>query len=238
MRTDGRKADELRPVKITRGTMKYPEGSALIEMGETKVICTATIEESVPPFLRETGKGWITAEYSMLPRSTKSRNTRDAVRGRVGGRSQEIQRIVGRALRAVVNMDKLGERTIIVDCDVFQADGGTRTASITGAFVALTDAVQYLLRDGILQENPIIDFVAAVSVGMIDGKAVLDLNYEEDSKAELDMNVAMTASGLLVEVQGTAERKPFSKDELGQMINIAEKGILRLIAKQKEILAD
>jgi ribonuclease PH len=238
MRTDGRKADELRPVKITRGTMKYPEGSALIEMGETKVICTATIEESVPPFLRETGKGWITAEYSMLPRSTKSRNTRDAVRGRVGGRSQEIQRIVGRALRAVVNMDKLGERTIIVDCDVFQADGGTRTASITGAFVALTDAVQYLLRDGILQENPIIDFVAAVSVGMIDGKAVLDLNYEEDSKAELDMNVAMTASGLLVEVQGTAERKPFSKDELSQMINIAEKGILRLIAKQKEILAD
>jgi ribonuclease PH len=238
MRADGRKADELRPVKITRGTMKYPEGSALIEMGETKVICTATIEESVPPFLRETGKGWITAEYSMLPRSTKSRNTRDAVRGRVGGRSQEIQRIVGRALRAVVNMDKLGERTIIVDCDVFQADGGTRTASITGAFVALTDAVQYLLRDGILQENPIIDFVAAVSVGMIDGKAVLDLNYEEDSKAELDMNVAMTASGLLVEVQGTAERKPFSKDELGQMINIAEKGILRLIAKQKEILAD
>jgi ribonuclease PH len=238
MRADGRKADELRPVKITRGTMKYPEGSALIEMGETKVICTATIEESVPPFLRETGKGWITAEYSMLPRSTKSRNARDAVRGRVGGRSQEIQRIVGRALRAVVNMDKLGERTIIVDCDVFQADGGTRTASITGAFVALTDAVQYLLRDGILQENPIIDFVAAVSVGMIDGKAVLDLNYEEDSKAELDMNVAMTASGLLVEVQGTAERKPFSKDELGQMINIAEKGILRLIAKQKEILAD
>lgn len=238
MRADGRKADELRPVKITRGTMKYPEGSALIEMGETKVICTATIEESVPPFLRETGKGWITAEYSMLPRSTKSRNTRDAVRGRVGGRSQEIQRIVGRALRAVVDMDKLGERTIIVDCDVFQADGGTRTASITGAFVALTDAVQYLLRDGILQENPIIDFVAAVSVGMIDGKAVLDLNYEEDSKAELDMNVAMTASRLLVEVQGTAERKPFSKDELGQMINIAEKGILRLIAKQKEILAD
>ncbi|HEX9830203.1 MAG TPA: ribonuclease PH [Thermodesulfobacteriota bacterium] len=238
MRTDGRKADELRPVKITRGTMKYPEGSALIEMGETKVICTATIEESVPPFLRETGKGWITAEYSMLPRSTKSRNARDAVRGRVGGRSQEIQRIVGRALRAVVNMDKLGERTIIVDCDVFQADGGTRTASITGAFVALTDAVQYLLRDGILQENPIIDFVAAVSVGMIDGKAVLDLNYEEDSKAELDMNVAMTASRLLVEVQGTAERKPFSKDELSQMINIAEKGILKLIAKQKEILAD
>ncbi|MBI2485456.1 MAG: ribonuclease PH [Deltaproteobacteria bacterium] len=238
MRTDGRKADELRPVKITRGAMKYPEGSALIEMGETKVICTATIEESVPPFLRETGKGWITAEYSMLPRSTKSRNTRDAVRGRVGGRSQEIQRIVGRALRAVVNMDKLGERTIIVDCDVFQADGGTRTASITGAFVALTDAVQYLLRDGILQENPIIDFVAAVSVGMIDGKAVLDLSYEEDSKAELDMNVAMTASRLLVEVQGTAERKPFSKDELSQMINIAEKGILRLIAKQREILAD
>lgn len=238
MRPDGRKANELRPVKITRGAMKYAEGSALMEMGETKVICTATIEESVPSFLRETGKGWITAEYSMLPRSTKSRNARDAVRGRVGGRSQEIQRIVGRALRAVINMDKLGERTIIIDCDVIQADGGTRTASITGAFVALTDAVQYFMREGILQENPITDFVAAVSVGMIDGEPFLDLNYEEDSRAELDMNVAMTGSRLLVEIQGTAERKPFSKDELSQMINIAEKGILKLIAKQKEILAD
>lgn len=237
MRPDGRKANELRPIKITRGTMKYAEGSALMEMGETKIICTATIEESVPSFLRETGKGWITAEYSMLPRSTKSRNVRDAVRGRVGGRSLEIQRIVGRALRAVINMDKLGERTIIIDCDVIQADGGTRTASITGAFVALTDAVQYFMREGILQENPIADFVAAVSVGMIDGEVFLDLNYEEDSRAELDMNVAMTGSRLLVEIQGTGERKPFSKNELSQMINVAEKGILKLIAKQKEILA-
>jgi ribonuclease PH len=237
MRPDGRKANELRPIKITRGTMKYAEGSALMEMGETKIICTATIEESVPSFLRETGKGWITAEYSMLPRSTKSRNARDAVRGRVGGRSLEIQRIVGRALRAVINMDKLGERTIIIDCDVIQADGGTRTASITGAFVALTDAVQYFMREGILQENPIADFVAAVSVGMIDGELFLDLNYDEDSRAELDMNVAMTGSRLLVEIQGTAERKPFSKNELSQMINVAEKGILKLIAKQKEILA-
>jgi ribonuclease PH len=238
MRSDGRQLDEIRPVKITRGVMKYAEGSALIEMGETKVICTATIEETVPPFLKETGKGWITTEYSMLPRSTKTRNVRDAVRGRVSGRSQEIQRIVGRALRAVINLEKLGERTIIIDCDVLQADGGTRTASITGAFVALTDAVQHLFREGIFQENPISDYVAAVSVGIVDGEMILDLSYEEDSKAEVDMNVAMTGSGLLVEVQGTAESKPFGREELNLMINLAQEGILRLIAKQKEILAE
>lgn len=218
--------------------MKYAEGSAQIEMGETRVICTATIEESVPPFLRETGKGWITSEYSMLPRATRTRTARDSVRGRVSGRSQEIQRIIGRALRVVVNLAKLGERTIIIDCDVIQADGGTRTASITGAFVALTDAVQYLLREGVIRENPITDFVAAVSVGILDGNPILDLSYEEDSRAEVDMNIAMTGSGLLVEIQGTAEATPFNKDQLNIMIKLAEEGILRLIAKQKEVLAE
>jgi ribonuclease PH len=238
MRPDGRRLDELRPIRITRGIMKYAEGSAQIEMGETRVICTATIEESVPPFLRETGKGWITSEYSMLPRATRTRTARDSVRGRVSGRSQEIQRIIGRALRVVVNLAKLGERTIIIDCDVIQADGGTRTASITGAFVALTDAVQYLLREGVIRENPITDFVAAVSVGILDGNPILDLSYEEDSRAEVDMNIAMTGSGLLVEIQGTAEATPFNKDQLNIMIKLAEEGILRLIAKQKEVLAE
>ncbi|GIW47305.1 MAG: ribonuclease PH [Deltaproteobacteria bacterium] len=238
MRSDGRKWDELREVKITRGVMKYAEGSALIEMGETKVLCAATIEEGVPPFLQGSGKGWITTEYSMLPRATRVRTARESVKGRVGGRTQEIQRIIGRALRAVVNLEYLGERTIIVDCDVIQADGGTRTASITGAYVALSDAVQYLLREGIIENNPITDFVAAVSVGIVNGEPVLDLTYEEDSIAEVDMNVAMTSGRLLVEVQGTAETKPFSRDSLNVMLNLAEEGILKLIAKQKEILAE
>ncbi|GBD37868.1 Ribonuclease PH [bacterium HR37] len=238
MRSDGRKWDELREVKITRGVMKYAEGSALIEMGETKVLCAATIEEGVPPFLQGSGKGWITTEYSMLPRATRVRTARESVKGRVGGRTQEIQRIIGRALRAVVNLEHLGERTIIVDCDVIQADGGTRTASITGAYVALSDAVQYLLREGIIENNPITDFVAAVSVGIVNGEPVLDLTYEEDSIAEVDMNVAMTSGRLLVEVQGTAETKPFSRDSLNVMLNLAEEGILKLIAKQKEILAE
>jgi len=238
MRSDGRKWDELREVKITRGVMKYAEGSALIEMGETKVLCAATIEEGVPPFLQGSGKGWITTEYSMLPRATRVRTARESVKGRVGGRTQEIQRIIGRALRAVVNLEYLGERTIIVDCDVIQADGGTRTASITGAYVALSDAVQYLLREGIIENNPITDFVAAVSVGIVNGEPVLDLTHEEDSIAEVDMNVAMTSGRLLVEVQGTAETKPFSRDSLNVMLNLAEEGILKLIAKQKEILAE
>ncbi|HKQ31893.1 MAG TPA: ribonuclease PH, partial [Thermodesulfobacteriota bacterium] len=211
MRSDGRKWDELRPVKISRGIMKYAEGSALIETGETKVLCTATFEDRVPPFLKDTGKGWVTAEYSMLPRSTKERITRDSVRGKIGGRSHEIQRIIGRALRSVIDLGKLGERSITIDCDVLQADGGTRTASITGAFVALSDAALNLIRQGVVSENPIVDFIAAVSVGIVSGKPALDLNYEEDSSAEVDMNVAMTGSGLLVEVQGTAEGKPFSK---------------------------
>ena len=238
MRSDGRKWDELRPVKITRGIMKYAEGSALIETGETKVLCTATFEDRVPPFLKDTGKGWVTAEYSMLPRSTKERITRDSVRGRIGGRSHEIQRIIGRVLRSVIDLGKLGERSITIDCDVLQADGGTRTASITGAFVAFSDAALNLIRQGVITENPIVDFIAAVSVGIIGGKPALDLNYEEDSKAEVDMNVAMTGSGLLVEVQGTAEGKPFSKRNLNALIKLSEKGITELIEKQKEILAE
>lgn len=238
MRSDGRGWDELRPVTITRGIMKYAEGSALIETGETKVLCTATIEDRVPPFLKDTGKGWVTAEYSMLPRSTKERITRDSVRGRIGGRSHEIQRIIGRVLRSVIDLGKLGERSITIDCDVLQADGGTRTASITGAFVALSDAALNLVGEGVLGENPILDFIAAVSVGIVGGNPALDLNYEEDSSAEVDMNVAMTGSGLLVEVQGTAEGKPFSKSNLDALIELSEKGIYELIEKQKEILAE
>jgi ribonuclease PH len=238
MRPDGRDWDELRPVKITRGIMKYAEGSALIETGETKVLCTATVEDRVPPFLKDTGRGWVTAEYSMLPRSTKERITRDSVRGRIGGRSHEIQRIIGRALRSVIDLDKLGERSITIDCDVLQADGGTRTASITGAFVALSDAALSLIRAGVIEENPIVDFIAAVSVGLIGGKPALDLSYEEDSKAEVDMNVAMTGSGLFVEVQGTAEGEPFSKRNLNALVKLAEKGVTELIEKQKEILAE
>ncbi len=238
MRSYERNWDELRPVKITRGIMKYAEGSALIETGETKVLCTATFEEKVPSFLKDTGRGWVTAEYSMLPRSTKERITRDSVRGKIGGRSHEIQRIIGRALRSVIDLGKLGERSITIDCDVLQADGGTRTASITGAFVALSDAALNLISQGVISENPIVDFIAAVSVGIVGGRPALDLDYNEDSKAEVDMNIAMTGSGLLVEVQGTAEGKPFSKRNLNTLLRLAEKGISELIEKQKEILAE
>jgi ribonuclease PH len=238
MRPDGREWDELRQVKITRGIMKFAEGSALIETGETKIVCTATFEDRVPPFLKDTGKGWVTAEYSMLPRSTKERITRDSVRGRIGGRSHEIQRIIGRALRSVIDLDRLGERSITIDCDVLQADGGTRTASITGAFVALSDAVFNLVKEGVITDNPILDFIAAVSVGIVEGKLALDLNYEEDAKAEVDMSVAMTGSGMLVEVQGTAEGKPFSKSKLNSLVKLAEKGIMDLIVRQKEVLVE
>jgi ribonuclease PH len=237
MSKKARKRDELRPVTITRGVMKNAEGSAMIEMGDTKVLCAATVEESVPPFLRDTGKGWVTTEYAMLPRSTKERMRRDSVRGRVGGRSHEIQRIIGRALRAVIDLDKLGERSITLDCDVLQADGGTRTASITGAFVALSEATRFLKAEGLVEEDPVMDYIAAVSVGIVDNKIVLDLDYELDSKAEVDMNVAMTGSGLLVEVQGTAEGKPFSKNRMTKMIALAEKGINELLKKQREALA-
>jgi ribonuclease PH len=238
MATKKRKWDQLRPVKITRGVMKNAEGSALIEMGDTKVLCTATVEESVPPFLRDSGKGWVTTEYAMLPRSTKERIRRDGVRGKIGGRSHEIQRIIGRVLRAVIDFDKLGEGSITIDCDVLQADGGTRTASITGGFVALSEACLYLVREEFVKENPINDYIAAVSVGIIDNKLALDLDYEQDYRAEVDMNVAMTGAGLLVEVQGTAEEKPFSKNKLTEMVKLAEKGIKELIKKQKEVLAE
>jgi len=232
-----RRWDQLRPVKITRGVMKNAEGSALIEMGDTKILCTATVEESVPPFLRNSGTGWVTTEYAMLPRSTKERIRRDGVRGKIGGRSHEIQRIIGRVLRAVVDFQKLGERSITIDCDVIQADGGTRTASITGGFVALSEACSYLVRRRFVEENPINDYIAAVSVGVVNHELVLDLDYEQDSVAEVDMNIAMTGAGLLVEVQGTAEEKPFSKNRLTELVKLAETGIQQLIKKQKEVLS-
>ncbi|MGE4272024.1 MAG: ribonuclease PH [Desulfitobacterium sp.] len=235
-RFDGREASELRSVKITRGYTHIPEGSVLIEVGLTRVICTATVEEKVPPFKKGTGVGWVTAEYSMLPRATQTRNQREASKGKLTGRTMEIQRLIGRALRSVVDLKKLGERTVWLDCDVIQADGGTRTASITGAYVALVDAVNYLLAKGLLKENPIIDSLAAVSVGKVDGVALLDLAYEEDSRAEVDMNVVMTGQGKFVEIQGTAEDIPFDREELNQFLELAEKGIRELIGEQKAAL--
>jgi len=236
MRNDGRKPDELRNVKIKRGVMKFAEGSCQIEFGNTKVICTASLEENVPPFLRGTGSGWITAEYGMLPRSCKTRIERESSRGKPAGRTQEIQRLIGRALRSVVELNALGERTIWIDCDVLQADGGTRTASITGSFVALVDALLFMKKNNIIKVLPVKDYVAAISVGIIGGEFYLDLDYEEDSKADVDMNVVMTGSKKLVEVQGTAEKMPFSKKELGRLISLAEKGIMELIKMQREIL--
>ncbi len=234
MRTDDRKADELRRVKITRNYIKSAEGSALIEMGDTKVICTATVENSVPPFLRGKGTGWVTAEYAMLPRSSAQRIQRE--RNKVGGRTHEIQRLIGRSLRSVVDMKTLGERSVLIDCDVVQADGGTRTASITGAFVALVDALRHMKKQGLIDCIPVTDHLAAVSVGIVEGKALLDLCYVEDSSAEVDMNLVMTGTGAIVEVQGTAEGKPFSKADLSRLLALAEKGVKTLIRKQKEVL--
>jgi ribonuclease PH len=236
MRLDGRKKDELRPVKITRDFIKYAEGSVLIEMGDTKIIATATIEESVPRFLKNKGKGWVTAEYAMLPRSSKDRITREAVKGKIGGRTHEIQRLIGRSLRSIIDLKRLGERSIVIDCDVIMADGGTRTASITGAFIALVDALSRLKKEGKIEKLPIRDYLAAISVGKVDGEILLDLNYGEDSKAEVDMNVIMTGKGQFVEVQGTAEDAPFSKEELDLFLKTAGKGIKKLVAIQKEIL--
>jgi ribonuclease PH len=233
MRGDGRRTDELRPVTITPRVNKYAEGSALVVMGDTRVLCTASIEETVPPFLRDKGEGWVTAEYAMLPRATATRSAREATRGRLGGRTQEIQRLIGRALRAVVDLEALGARTVWLDCDVLQADGGTRTAGITGAYVALHLALLHLVRQGMLPAVPLKDFVAAVSVGMLHGVPHLDLNYQEDSTSEVDMNVVMTGSGTLVEVQGTAERQPFTQDNLLQMLTLARQGIRRLIETQR-----
>ncbi|CAA7599488.1 Ribosomal protein S5 domain 2-type fold [Acididesulfobacillus acetoxydans] len=235
-RFDGRAFDEMRPVKITRNFTNMPEGSVLIEVGQTRVLCTASVEEKVPLFQKGSGKGWITAEYSMLPRATQTRTPREATRGKLSGRTMEIQRLIGRALRSVVELKKLGERTIWLDCDVLQADGGTRTASITGAYVALVDAVQVLLSKGLLKENPIRDSLAAVSVGKVRGEAVLDLAYEEDSQAEVDMNVVMTGTGKFVEIQGTAEDAPFDREELEWFLLLAEKGIKELIEMEKAAL--
>ncbi len=234
MRIDGRKTDELRSIRITRNYLKGVEGSALIEMGNTKVLCAATVQESVPPFLKGKGTGWVTAEYAMLPRSSAQRIARE--RSKVGGRTHEIQRLIGRSLRAVVDRDRLGERSILIDCDVIQADGGTRTASITGAYIALADAIRYMRKQGMISDEPLLDHLAAVSVGIVGGKPMLDLCYEEDSEAEVDMNLVMTGAGGIVEVQGTAEGEPFSKTQLTKLLALGEKGIKALIRKQRESL--
>jgi ribonuclease PH len=238
MRVGGRANSELRKVTITRNYIKYAEGSVLIEIGDTKVICTASIEEKVPPFLKETGRGWITSEYSMLPRSSETRIVRESSRGRVGGRTHEIQRLIGRSIRAVVDLSRLGERTIWVDCDVIQADGGTRTASITGGFVAVVDALTVLKKQGRIKELLIKDYIAAVSAGIVDGEMLLDLDYEEDSRAEVDMNFVMTSGGKFVELQGTAESNPFSAEQLEVLTSLSKNGINALIEKQKEALGD
>ena len=236
MRPSQRNTDALREIRLTRHYTKHAEGSVLVEFGDTKVICTASVDESVPGFLKGKGKGWVTAEYGMLPRSTGSRMRRESAAGKQSGRTQEIQRLIGRSLRAVVDMEKLGERQIQIDCDVIQADGGTRTASITGAFVALHDAISGLLAQGKLSESPLRDFVAAISVGIHQGEVVLDLDYLEDSDCETDMNVVMTGNGRFVEVQGTAEGEPFSEEEMASMMRLAKQGIAELIILQKQAL--
>lgn len=236
MRLDGRKRNELRLVKITRDYIRHAEGSALIEMGDTKVICTASLEERVPPFLRGQGKGWVTAEYAMLPRSTKERTQRETTKGRLSGRTQEIQRLIGRSLRAVTDLEALGERTVWMDCDVIQADGGTRTASITGAFIALVDALAYAVKQGLIEKIPLRDYLAAVSVGKVNGELLIDLAYEEDSNADVDMNLVMTGEGRFVEIQGTAEKAPFDEKEMKALLTLAKKGIRQLIKTEQELL--
>jgi ribonuclease PH len=236
MRPSGRRANELRPVRIQRRFTKHAEGSVLVEFGDTRVLCTASVEERVPPFLKESGRGWVTAEYGMLPRSTNTRTDREAARGKQSGRTQEIQRLIGRSLRAVVDLAALGPRSIHVDCDVLQADGGTRTAAITGSFVAVHDALTWLQGKKLISRLPIRDFVAAVSVGVYQGKAVLDLDYAEDSACDTDMNVVMTASGGFVEMQGTAEGAPFSRAEADALLTLAQNGIAELVAHQRRAL--
>ena len=237
MRTDGRKPAQLRPINITPSYLKTADGSVLIEMGDTKVICTAKLEERVPPFLRNSGKGWITAEYGMLPGSSQVRISRESSRGKIGGRTHEIQRLIGRSLRAVADLRSLGEKTIWIDCDVIQADGGTRTASITGAYVALVEAIRAWLSRGVLSVDPIKDSVAAVSIGIIEGKILLDLSYEEDSKADVDMNFVMTGKGKFIEVQGTAESAPFTRRQMERMAELAQASIKELLKTQKKIIA-
>jgi ribonuclease PH len=235
-RFDQRQPDQLRPVTFQRGFTRYAEGSVLVSFGDTVVLCNATVEEGVPPFMRGEGRGWVTAEYAMLPRSTQSRNGRESARGKVGGRTHEIQRLIGRALRAVIDFELLGERTIRLDCDVLQADGGTRTASITGAYVALVDAVNGMLVDGVLTTSPIKDSLAAISVGIVDGQPLLDLNYVEDSSADVDMNFVMTGSGAFVEVQGTAEEEPFTAEQFDALRSLAVLGCAQLANLQREAL--
>ena len=238
MRPDGRSSAELRKINIVRNFTKNAEGSVLIEMGDTKVICTASIEERVPQFLKDKKMGWVTGEYSMLPSSTNVRKRRESATGRIGGRTHEIQRLIGRSMRSVVDLNALGERTVWLDCDVIQADGGTRTASITGAFVALKDALNFTLEKDLIKEHPVKEYVAAISVGIVDGEPRLDLAYEEDSAAEVDMNVVMTGSGKFIEVQGTAETNPFGDKHLQEMIDLAKRGIGQIIDIQKSVLGE
>lgn len=239
MRVDGRQVEELRPIHIDTNYLMHPEGSVLISVGDTKVICTASIEDRVPPFMRNSGKGWITAEYAMLPRATGTRNIRESSKGKVSGRTMEIQRLIGRALRAVVNLESIGEKTIWIDCDVIQADGGTRTASITGAYVAMVQALHKLMVNKSISKFPVHDFLAATSVGILeDGKTVLDLNYIEDSQAQVDMNVVMTGNGEFVELQGTGEESTFSYDQLQELLKTAQNGLMELFEHQKTALGE
>lgn len=238
MRVGGRKNEEMRPVIISRGVLKYAEGSTLIEVGDTKVLCAATMEERVPQFLKDSGQGWITAEYGLLPRSTTMRTPRESMAGRVSGRTFEIQRLIGRSLRGVADLKRLGERTIIIDCDVIQADGGTRAAAVTGGFVALADCLRLLSEQGKIRQDPLIDQVAAISVGTVEGRILLDLCYAEDSVAEVDMNVVMTGTGKFIEVQGTAEDSPFGKEQLDSMLTVAAGGIQDLIHLQQRLIAE
>ena len=236
VRFDGRRRDQIRPVKVTRNFTKHAEGSVLIEMGDTKVICTASVEEKVPPFLKGKGSGWVTAEYAMLPRATHERSPREAVKGKQGGRTLEIQRLVGRALRSITDLSQLGERSIWIDCDVIQADGGTRTASITGAFLALADACMVLKKKELIKKLPLTDYLAAISVGKVGGEVMVDLAYSEDSMAEVDMNVVMTGRGRYVEVQGTAERTPFAKQDMDEFLALSWQAIQRLTTIQQELI--
>lgn len=236
VRVDGRRADEIRPLSITPNYLQYAEGSAMIELGNTRVLCAATVENKIPPHLKDTGQGWVTAEYSLLPRSTQQRVVRDSLRGHISGRSYEIQRLIGRALRSIMDLRVLGERTIILDCDVIQADGGTRTAAITGAFVALAFALKRLYEEGKIGKIPIKDYIAATSVGVVEGRPVLDLCYLEDAQADVDMNIVMTGSGEFAEIQGTAEGKTFSEETMIELLRLAKKGIKEIIEYQRQII--
>ncbi|MHC2994447.1 MAG: ribonuclease PH [Candidatus Atribacteria bacterium] len=238
LRSNNRRFDEIRHINITRNYIKYAEGSTLMQMGDTKIICTASVEDKVPLFLRGTKQGWISAEYAMIPRANQIRNVRDSIKGKISGRSSEIQRLIGRSLRAVIDLNELGERTIWIDCDVIQADGGTRTAAIVGSFIALYDALNYLKAEGQLDNIPIKDYVGAISAGIVDGEMILDLNFEEDSHAQVDLNMAMTEKGEIIEIQGTAEGKPFSKRNLQELIKLAQIGIKKVIEIEKEMLGD